>query len=112
MLDTSIVSQWKHESGINNPSDIGTGAINIEELRRSELLTGPAWLKRPQSEWPVQVNLIFASDEENIPSSVFMTQAEEKKAVVQLQRFRNFNLLVNTMAYVRRVVSKYKPSKF
>ena len=36
MLDTSIVSQWKHESGINNPADIGTGAINIEQLRRSE----------------------------------------------------------------------------
>ena len=79
ILDTSNVSQWKYGSGINNPADIRTRAINIEELKRSEWLTGPAWLKRPESEWPEQVNLIFASDEENIPSSVFMIQAEEKK---------------------------------
>ena len=67
-LDTTDVSQWKSDvrgintdvSGINNPADIGTRAINIEELKRSEWLTGPAWLKRPESEWPEQVNLIFA----------------------------------------------------
>ena len=98
MLDTTDVSQWKHVSGINNPADIGTRAINIEELKRSEWLTGPAWLKRSENEWPVQVNLIFASDEENIPSSVFLIQAEEKKAVIQWERFSNLNRLVNTVA--------------
>ena len=72
ILDTTDISQWKHVSGINNPADIGNRAINIEELKRSEWLTGPAWLKRPEKEWPEQVNLNFASDEENIPSSVFM----------------------------------------
>ena len=90
ILDTTDVAQWKHMSGINNPADIGTRAINIEELKRSEWLTGPAWLKRPESEWPEQVNLIFASDEKNIPSSVFMIQAEEKRAVIQWERFSNF----------------------
>ena len=110
ILDTTDVSQGKHVSGINNPADIGTRAINIEELKRSEWLTGPAWLKRPESEWPEQVNLIFASDEENIPSSVFMIQAEEKKAVIQWERFSNFNRLVNTMAYVQRALNKHKPA--
>ena len=110
ILDTTDVSQWKHVSGINNPADIGTRAINIEELKRSEWLTGPAWLKQPESEWPQQVNLIFASDEENIPSSVFMIQAEEKKAVIQWERFSNFNRLVNTVAYVQRASSKHKPA--
>ena len=110
IIDTTDVSQWKHVSGINNPADIGTRAINIEELKRSEWLTGPAWLKRPKSEWPEQVNLTFASDEENIPSSVFMIQAEEKKAVIQWERFSNFNRLVNTVAYVQRASSKHKPA--
>ena len=81
ILDTTDVSQWKHVSGINNPVDIGTRAINIEELKRSEWLTGPAWLNRPEIEWPKQVNLIFASDEEIIPSSVLIVQAEEEKVV-------------------------------
>ena len=79
ILDTTDVSQWKHKSGINNPADIGTRAINNEELKRSEWLTGLAWLKQPESEWPEQVHLIFAWDEEKIPSSVFMIQAEERK---------------------------------
>ena len=110
ILDTTDVSQWKHVSGINNPADIGTRAINIGELKKSEWLTEPAWLKRPESEWPEQVNLIFASDEENIPSSVFMIQAEEKKAVIQWERFSNFNRLVNTVAYVQRALNKHKPA--
>ena len=110
ILDKTNVSQWRHVSGINNPADIGTRAINIEELRRSEWLIGPAWLKRPQSEWPEQVNFVFASDEENIPSSVFMTQANGKEAVIQWERLRNFNRLVNTMTYVRRAFSKHKPA--
>ena len=83
ILDTTDVSQWKHVSGINNPVEIGTRAINIAELKRHEWLTEPAWLKRLESEWPKQVNLIFASDEENIPFLVFMIQAEEKNAVIQ-----------------------------
>ena len=110
ILDTTDVSQWKHVSGINNPADIGTRAINIEELKRSEWLTGPAWLKRPESEWPEQVNLILASDEENILLSAFMIQAEEKKAVIQWERFSNFNRLVNTVAYVQRALNKHRPA--
>ena len=112
LLDTTDVSQWRHVSGINNPADIGTRAINIKELRMSDWLIGPAWLKRPESEWPEQVNLVFASDEDedNKPSSVFMTQVEEKKAVIHWERFSNFSRLVNKMTYVRRAFSKYKPA--
>ena len=110
ILDTTDISQWKHVSGINNPADIGTRAINIEELKRSEWLTEPAWLKRPEIEWPQQVKLIFASDEENIPSSVFMIQAEDKKAVIQWERFSIFNRIVTTVVYVQRALNKHKPA--
>ena len=49
-LDTTNVSQWKHVSGINNPADIGTRAINIDEHKGSEWLMGPAGFKRPEKE--------------------------------------------------------------
>ena len=39
-----------------------------------------------------------------------MIQAEENKAVIQWERFSNFNRLVNTVAYVRRELNKYKPA--
>ena len=35
ILDTTDVSQWRHVSGINNPADIGTRAINIEGVSGS-----------------------------------------------------------------------------
>ena len=96
--------------GIHNPADIGSRAINVAELRRSELLTAPDWLKQPESEWPEQVNMVFAADEENMSTSTFTTQAEEKKPIVQRGRFSNFNRLVNTMAYVQRALRKKKPA--
>ena len=39
-----------------------------------------------------------------------MIQAEEKKAVTEWERFSNFNRLVNTMAYVHRLLNKHKPA--
>ena len=107
VLDTTNVLQWNHVSGINNPADIGTRAINVDELKRSEWLTGPAWLKQPESKWPEQVNLTFASDEQ----MVFSAKVEEKKPMIMIQweRFSNFSRLVNTMEYVQRVFKKHKP---
>ena len=43
ILETTDVSQWKQKSGINNPADSGTGAINIEELKISDWLNKQAW---------------------------------------------------------------------
>ena len=109
ILDTTNVSQWNQVGGINNPADIGTRAINVDELKRSEWLTGPAWLKQRENEWPEQVNLAFASDEQN-DQMAFSAKVKEKRPMIQWERFSNFNRLVNTMAYVQRVFRKYKPA--
>ena len=107
ILDKTNVSQWNHVSGINNPADIRTQVINVDELKRSEWLTGPAWLKQRENEWPKQVNLTFASDKQN-DQMVFSAKVKEKKLIIQWERFSNFNQLVNTMAYVQRVFRKHK----
>ena len=36
ILNTTNISQCNHVSGINNPADIGTRVINIDEFKRSE----------------------------------------------------------------------------
>ena len=41
--------------------------------------------------------LLFASDEENIQSSIFMDQIEVKKAVIQWERFSEINRVVKTV---------------
>ena len=109
ILATTNVSQCNHESGIYNPADIGTRAINADEFKRSERLTGPAWLKQRENEWPEQVNLTFASDEQNY-EMVFSAKVDEKKPMIQWKRFSNYNRLVNTMAYVQRKFNKHKPA--
>ena len=109
ILDTTNVSQGNHVSGINNPAEIGTQAINVDGLKRSEWLTGPAWLKQRENKWPEQVSLTFASDEQN-DQMVFSAKVEEKKLMIQWERFSNFNRLVNKMAYVQRVFRKHNPA--
>ena len=109
ILDTTKVSQWNHVSGINNPADIGTRAINVDALKRNEWLTGPASLKQRENDWPKQVNLTFASDEQN-DQMVFSAKFEEKKLINQWERFSNFIRVVNTMAYVQRAFRKHKPA--
>ena len=96
VLNTNNLSQWNHVSRINNPDVIGTRAIN-DALKRSERLTGPAWLKQRENEWPEQVSLTIASDEQN-NQMVFSAKVEEKKPIIQWERFNNFNRLVNTIA--------------
>ena len=90
ILDATNISQWNHVSGFNNPSDIGTRAINVDELKRSEWFTGPAWLMQRENEWPEQVNLTFASDEQN-DQMVLSAKIEEKKPMIKWERFSNFN---------------------
>ena len=90
ILDTTKVSQWNHVSGINNPADIGTRAINVDELKRSEWLTESAWLKQRENEWPEQLNLTFVSDDQN-DEMVFSAKVEEKKPMIQWERFSSFN---------------------
>ena len=66
-------------------------------------------MKQPENEWPKQVNLTFASDEQN-DQMVFSAKAEEKKPMIQWEQFSNFNRLVNTLEYVQPVFKKHKPA--
>ena len=96
-------------SGISNPADTGTRAVTADELKKIEWLTGPTWLKLADNECPEQVSSSFASDEHN-EQTAFITIAEDKKPIVQRERFSNFNRLVNTMAYEQRALSRLKLS--
>ena len=100
ILDTTYVSQWNNGSCIINPADIVIRAINVDNFRRSEWLTGPALLKQRENEWPEQAN---STKNDQI---VFSAKVEEKKAIIQLKRFSIFNWLLITMAYVQREFKK------
>ena len=59
-----------------------------------------------ESEWPKQMELIFASDEQLVHPSVFAAKANEEPILIQGHRFNNFSMLVSIIAYVKRVFGK------
>ena len=87
ILDTTDVSQWNNVSDIDNPTDIGTSAINVDELKRIEWLTGPAWLKQPENEWPEQLTFTF-----------FPTNAMNKRPLYLQLKKRNQSLNENELS--------------
>ncbi|XP_075261712.1 uncharacterized protein LOC142353364 [Convolutriloba macropyga] len=109
ILDTTDASQWKHVSGANNPADIGTRQINIEELWQSEWFTGPAWLRESEENWPKEIPLVLASDDDVHPS-VFVNEATESELTVEWNRFSSFNRLVNSVAYILRFIWRVRPT--
>ena len=59
-----LMFHCENVSGINNQAAIGTRANNFDELKKSEWLTGLAWLKQPQvkSSWSrLQVKRTYPS---------------------------------------------------
>ena len=95
LLVTTDASQLNHVSGPNNPVDIGTRTNTVDELKRSDWLTGPTWLRPPDYDWPEQVKLTFASDEEK-GQTASISKTEKKKinsvgTVRQFQQAAEYN---------------------
>ncbi|XP_075248374.1 uncharacterized protein LOC142341333 [Convolutriloba macropyga] len=52
ILENSSMDQWRHLKGIENPADIGTRGMSIEDLKECGWLNGPAWLQTDEKKWP------------------------------------------------------------
>ena len=78
-----------------------TKQVKVEPNKEGSSVLGLQWTVTDNSLQVCGGTNKKVEDEENIPSSVFMIQAEEKKAVIQWERFSNFNRLVNTVAYAQ-----------
>ena len=45
ILENSLMDQWRHVKGVENPADIATRGMSIEGLKEFIWLNGPAWLQ-------------------------------------------------------------------
>ena len=50
ILDSSTIDQWRHIAGSDNPADLGTRGLSINELMQSYWINGPDWLKTETNE--------------------------------------------------------------
>ena len=69
--------------------DFRYNCSDVDQLKRSEWLTWTPWLKEPDNEWPEQVNLEFASDEQTEQTASLST-TREKEPIVEMGTFLQF----------------------
>ena len=70
ILENSSMDQWRHVKGVENPADIGTRGISIENLKESVWLNGPAWLQTDEDNWPKPWNQIHQEEDVQTASNI------------------------------------------
>ncbi|XP_058817710.1 uncharacterized protein LOC131681019 [Topomyia yanbarensis] len=74
-------SQWSHISGKENPADLVSRGMQIDDFLSSELWKyGSRWLRQPQCEWPAPTVLPALSDNIEI-RKVFVAVVQTKPSV-------------------------------
>ena len=94
--DSSTVDQWRHIAGADNPADLGTRRLSINELMQSDWINGTDWLKREMNKtenW---------EQEEVVPDreEVFTSISNEKSDPIDWKPFSNFRRLRNVFARI------------
>ena len=57
ILDNTNISQWRHVRTADNPADLSSRGVSIDDLHRSNLWWhGPTWLQQQPSDWPINDN--------------------------------------------------------
>lgn len=108
-------SHFFHVSGKENPSDCLSRGLTPKQLIDHPLwLHGPAWVKQPISEWPLDH---FAFDDQVDPPEVkakpqvFLTTEKEKSFLHELaSRFSSWSRFLRIIVYILRFVKKLKRS--
>ena len=67
-MEESTIDEGKHVRGKDNPADVGTIGVTVEELQRSMWITGPAWIV-DESLWPEQLILLTVEEEPDYKTS-------------------------------------------
>ena len=52
ILENRKLGEWNHNSGAQNPADLGTRGMRANEIDTSVWLNGPAWLRGNEAQWP------------------------------------------------------------
>ncbi|XP_043505316.1 uncharacterized protein LOC122526172 [Polistes fuscatus] len=98
--DICVGITWRHVRTENNPADaLSRGQLPREFIKNDSWFHGPSWLRRPESEWPTQVEIKIDELPEIKKLSVFMTRIEPGSI---FQRFSSYTRLLKTIARCRR----------
>ena len=113
ILDASIVDEWAHVSSTNNPADVVTRGMSIDELKSSAWINGPEFLRT--EDWPFQpptqrVPVKSPKLIQDPPVAQQTTMLSASKCVepfIIWTNYSSYTKLVRTVAYMLRVNPKF-----
>ena len=116
ILDASTVDEWAHVSSTNNPADVVTRGMSIDELKSSAWINGPECLRT--EDWPFQpptqrVPVKSPKLIQDPPVAQQTTMSSASKCVepfIIWTNYSSYTKLVRTVAYMLRVNPKFRYS--
>ena len=101
-------SQWKHVSSDQNPADCVSRGLTASEMISFDLWwQGPSWLSHCDSSWPHQPSIPTTAPPEKRKRPLTGSHLVEKRAVIDFDRFSNFNRLQRTLVFVLRFLDSF-----
>ncbi|XP_043264252.1 uncharacterized protein LOC122404380, partial [Colletes gigas] len=94
-------AEWRHVPTRFNPADLNSRGVEAAELIQSKLwISGPAWLRQSEENWPKTPDSIDTSEGKRIPHAHVATPEKEWEFVF---RFSTWSKLLRVTAYCLRL---------
>ncbi|XP_055589595.1 uncharacterized protein LOC129741828 [Uranotaenia lowii] len=104
ILDSTLMSEWRWIPTDENVADEGTKYQRSPELKNdSRWLNGPEFLKEDEPTWPIE-RVVTKPTQEELKASIYhhIHLHQVKVELFEAKRFRSWNHLRRTAAWVRR----------
>ena len=98
----SETSQWRYVPTKENPADDASRGLDIQKMKQTHWLTGPDFLRLPESKWPSQPELTPSADLE-VMSTV--TSSEESFTNNLIRQYSSWHRLKKAVAVYLTVQS-------
>ncbi|XP_064482842.1 uncharacterized protein LOC135395675 [Ornithodoros turicata] len=99
------IDGWKYCKGKENPADLLTRGMQAKKMTESELWwSGPSWMTRSDSEWPVwnMDDDLERNELEEKKTKVLQTLTTETEDVIEMERYSSVRRLHRVVAWILR----------
>ena len=109
-------AQWRHCSSSNNPADVATRGISVNQLKENSLWwTGPIWLKQGEiyfceHEPEPHVSVAVVNESVSVMEVAKLTGFENtvKMELLELKNYSDLNRVLHVTAWIKRFIYNAK----
>jgi hypothetical protein len=100
--------QWRHVRGVDNPADLVSRGMSVEEFLHSDLWNrGPTWLSQTSEAWPISIPPRVPEQDLEVKITVAVTQASPTVNPWFL-RWSSYSRLLHVVGYCMRFISNVR----